>query len=109
MAPGAGAPGKTGSISPITAGNSVIATVEVVDTYFNLIVNHSSEAIHINTSDPNDVEPPTQTILVGQPQIVFTLQPQTKGPATATDPGSTCHSAQPSRGRSQAPSPRPQA
>src|SRR5207247_116776 len=47
--PGSGSPGKSGVPNPagFGAGTSIPATVQVVDQYFNPVITHSDEKVHI--------------------------------------------------------------
>jgi glucose/arabinose dehydrogenase len=78
-APGT-ATGKTGSPNTQFVAASFAATVNAVDTNWNLI--STNDTIHLVTSDPSDTEPADAALVAGTKN--FTVTPATSGALTVT-------------------------
>ncbi|MCX6120398.1 MAG: hypothetical protein NTX44_02110 [Ignavibacteriales bacterium] len=65
--------GKTGTVTPQTAGTSFNVTVNAVDTYWNL-VNTITDAVGITSSDLNAVLPSNAALVSGTNQYAVTLK-----------------------------------
>ncbi len=76
--------GKTGSITPVTAGNTIVSQIKVVDKYWNTVTS-SSPVISVVTSDPYDTDPGSVSITAGTATVNVTMT--TAGNQTITASG----------------------
>ena len=82
------APGKIGTPSVQTAGVAFSVTVNAVDDLWNVAVNAVATA-QITTSDPNDTEPGSSTMISGTKILSLTMVTAGTATITATDTDGT--------------------
>jgi hypothetical protein len=65
-------PGKTGSVSPISAGTNIAVRVNAIDDWWN-VIGAVSDQIQISSTDPNASLPPNAPLFNGTRQFSVTL------------------------------------